>query len=113
MTDPRSEDDRTGMFADSIIEFGYQAWPEERTAEAGMTDEEIVVAFALTRLDSADSHLDIEDVAALVVHRLTPDQMLDLASRNLATRDELRGKLFDAAVEHVLRTVLTARGPID
>ncbi|MFC8527373.1 hypothetical protein [Nocardia sp. NPDC057227] len=78
-----------------------------------MTDEEIVVSFALTRLSNADSNLDLEDVAALVVHRLTPDQMLDLASRNLATRNELRGRLFDSAVEHVLRTVLTARGPAD
>ena len=78
-----------------------------------MTDEEIVVSFALTRLDNANSHLDLEEVAALVVRRLTPDRMLDLASRNLATRNELRGSLFDSAVEHVLRTVLTARGPVD
>ncbi|WP_218027218.1 hypothetical protein [Nocardia vaccinii] len=56
-----------------------------------MTDEEIVVAFALTRLDNANSDLDLEDVAALVVRRLTPDQMLDLATRNLAERNELRG----------------------
>ncbi|KAA8882023.1 hypothetical protein F3087_38860 [Nocardia colli] len=78
-----------------------------------MTDEEIVVAFALTRLDNANSDLDLEDVAALVVRRLTPDQMLDLATRNLATRNELRGALFESAVEHVLRTVLTARGFVD
>lgn len=78
-----------------------------------MTDEEIVVAFALTRLDNANSDLDLEDVAALVVRRLTADQMLDLAARNLAERNELRGALFESAVEHVLRTVLTARGPVD
>ncbi|MFI7003031.1 hypothetical protein [Nocardia sp. NPDC050175] len=78
-----------------------------------MTDEEIVVSFALTRLDNADSDLDLEDVAALVVRRLTPDQMLDLATRNLAARNELRGALFESAVEHVLRTVLTARGSVD
>ncbi|GAB2532695.1 hypothetical protein [Nocardia heshunensis] len=78
-----------------------------------MTDEEIIVAFALTRLDNANSELDLEDVAALVVRRLTPDQMLDLATRNLATRNELRGALFESAVEHVLRIVLTARGPVD
>ncbi|KIA61281.1 hypothetical protein [Nocardia vulneris] len=78
-----------------------------------MTDEEIVVAFALARLDNADSELDLDDVAALVVRRLTADQMLDLATRNLATRNELRGALFESAVEHVLRTVLTARGPVD
>ncbi|WP_433579260.1 hypothetical protein [Nocardia brasiliensis] len=56
-----------------------------------MTDEEIVVSFALTRLDNANSDLDLEDVAALVVRRLTPDQMLGLATRNLAARNELRG----------------------
>ncbi|WP_216894397.1 hypothetical protein [Nocardia alni] len=78
-----------------------------------MTDEEILVAFALTRLDNANSDLDLEDIAALVVRRLAPDQMLDLATRNLAERNELRGALFESAVEHVLRTVLTARGPID
>ena len=78
-----------------------------------MTDEEIVVAFALTRLDNANSDLDLEDVAALVVRRLTADQTLDLATRNLAERNELRGALFESAVEHVLRTVLTARGPVD
>ena len=78
-----------------------------------MTDEEVVVAFALARLDNANSDLDLEDVATLVVRRLSPDQMLDLATRNLAERDELRGALFQSAVEHVLRTVLTARGPVD
>ncbi len=78
-----------------------------------MTDEEIVVAFALTRLDNANTDLDLEDIATLVVRRLTPDQILDLATRNLAERNELRGALFASAVEHVLRTVLTARGPVD
>ncbi|MQY20936.1 hypothetical protein [Nocardia macrotermitis] len=78
-----------------------------------MTDEEIVVAFALIRLDNATADLDLEDIAALLVHRLPPDQILDLATRNLAERDELRGAVFPTAVEHVLRTVLTARGPVD
>ena len=78
-----------------------------------MTDEEVVVAFALARLDNANSDLDLEDVATLVVRHLSADQMLDLATRNLAERDELRGALFQSAVEHVLRTVLTARGPVD
>ncbi|WP_327146237.1 hypothetical protein [Nocardia sp. NBC_01327] len=78
-----------------------------------MTDEEIIISFALTRLDNANSDLDLEDVAALVVRRLTPDQILDLATRNLVERNELRGALFESAVEHVLRTVLTARGPVD
>lgn len=78
-----------------------------------MTDEEIIVLFAVTRLDTANSDFDLEDVATLVVRRLTPDQMLDLATRNLAARNELRGALFESAVEHVLRIVLTARGPVD
>jgi hypothetical protein len=76
-----------------------------------VTDEEIVIEFALTRLDNPG--LDLEEIAALVVRRIGPDRMLDLASRNLATRDELRGALFPSAVEHVLRVVLTLRGPID
>jgi hypothetical protein len=76
-----------------------------------MTDEEILIEFALTRLDNPG--LDLEEIAALVVRRVGPDHMLDLASRNLATRDELRGALFPSAVEHVLRVVLTLRGPID
>ncbi|MFF0501402.1 hypothetical protein ACFYU5_33750 [Nocardia aobensis] len=78
-----------------------------------MTDEEIVVEFALTRLDNRNGDFDLEDVAAAVVRRLTDDQRLYLASRNLAARDELRGAVFESAVEHVLRTVLIARGPVD
>jgi hypothetical protein len=39
--------------------------------------------------------------------------MLDFAGRNLATRGELRGAAFPSAVEHVLRVVLTLRGPAD
>jgi hypothetical protein len=39
--------------------------------------------------------------------------VLEFASRNLATRGELRGAVFPSAVEHVLRVVLTVRGPID
>ncbi len=39
--------------------------------------------------------------------------MLHLAARNLATRDELRGDAFAAAVEHVLRTVLQLRDGAD
>ena len=75
-----------------------------------MTDEELVVAFALTRLDHPD--LDLEEIAALLVRRVGPDRMLDLASRNLAVRGELRGRLFESAVEQVLRVVLTLRdGP--
>ncbi|MEO6087398.1 MAG: hypothetical protein ABIQ18_30220 [Umezawaea sp.] len=76
-----------------------------------MTDEELLVEFALTRLDNPG--LDIEDIAALVVRRTGPERMLEFASNNLATRGELRGALFPSAVEHVLRVVLTMRGPAD
>ncbi|NUT47751.1 MAG: hypothetical protein HOV94_10655 [Saccharothrix sp.] len=76
-----------------------------------MTDEELVVEFALTRLDHPD--LDLEEIAALVVRRVGADRMLDFAAQNLATRGELRGAAFPSAVEHVLRVVLTLRGPID
>lgn len=76
-----------------------------------MTDEELVVEFALTRLDHPD--LDLEEIAELVVRRMGTDRMLEFASRNLAARDELRGAVFPSAVEHVLRVVLTLRGPTD
>ncbi|MDL5157755.1 hypothetical protein [Actinomycetospora termitidis] len=73
-----------------------------------MSDEELIVAFALTRLDHPD--LDLEEIAALLVRRLGPDRMLDMASQNLADRGELRGPLFAAAaVERVMRVVLTLR----
>ncbi|OLF19143.1 hypothetical protein [Actinophytocola xanthii] len=76
-----------------------------------MSDEELVVEFALVRLDNPG--LDLEEVASLVVRRLGPQRMLEFASRTLAVRDELRGAVFPAAVEHVLRVVLTLRGPVD
>ncbi|MFD1149299.1 hypothetical protein [Saccharothrix hoggarensis] len=76
-----------------------------------MTEEELVVEFALARLDNPA--LDLEEVAALVVRRLGEDRMLEFASRNLATRGELRGAVFPSAVEHVLRVVLTLRDPLD
>ena len=72
-----------------------------------MTDEELVVEFALTRLDNPG--LDLEEVAAMIVRRAGPDRMLDLASRNLAVRGELRGGAFESAVEYVLRVVLKLR----
>jgi hypothetical protein len=76
-----------------------------------VTRDELVVAFALTRL----SHpaLDLEEVAALLVRRLGAEEMVELATQNLATRDELRGDAFAAAVEHVLRTVLLLRDGAD
>lgn len=76
-----------------------------------MSDEELIVEFALARLDHPE--LDLAEVAALVVGRLGTERMLELAARNLATRDELRGAAFPCAVEQVLRVVLTLRGPVD
>lgn len=76
-----------------------------------MTDEEILVEFALTRYDNPD--LDLEEIAALLVRRAGPERVLEFASRNLASRGELRGAMFESAVEHVLRVILTLRGPVD
>jgi hypothetical protein len=76
-----------------------------------MTDEELIVEFALTRLDNPE--LDLEEIAALVVRRMGEEATLEFASRNLATRGELRGAVFPSAVEHVLRVVLTLRGPVE
>lgn len=76
-----------------------------------MSDEELVVEFALARLDHPG--LDLDEIAAIVVRRLGTDRMLEFASRNLETRGELRGAAFLCAVEHVLRVMLTLRGPID
>jgi hypothetical protein len=76
-----------------------------------MTDEELLIEFALTRLDNSD--LELEDVAVLVVRKAGTELVMEFASRNLATRGELRGAMFASAVEHVLRVVLTLRGPVD
>jgi hypothetical protein len=76
-----------------------------------MTDEELVVEFALARLDHPG--LDIEEIAGIVVRRMGDEGMLEFAARNLETRDELRGAVFPCAVEHVLRVMLTVRGPVD
>ena len=72
-----------------------------------MTEDELVVEFALVRLDHPG--LDLEEIAAMVVRRVGPERMLEFAARNLATRDELRGGAFESAVEYVLRTVLMLR----
>ncbi|GAA4544865.1 hypothetical protein [Pseudonocardia xishanensis] len=72
-----------------------------------MTEEELIVEFALTRLDNPG--LDLDELAALVVRRVGPEHMLQFASQNLADRGELRGALFEAAVEHVMRVVLSLR----
>lgn len=76
-----------------------------------MTDEELVVEFALTRLDNPG--VDLEEIGALVVRRVGPDHMLHFASENLAVRGELRGGAFESAVEYVLRTVLKLRDAED
>lgn len=76
-----------------------------------MTDGELIVEFALARLDYPE--LDLEETAALLVRRMGPERMVEFASDNLATRGELRGAVFPSAVEHVMRVVLTLRGPID
>ncbi|MEJ2860710.1 hypothetical protein [Actinomycetospora flava] len=72
-----------------------------------MSDEELIVEFALARLDHPG--LDLDEVAALLVRRLGPERTVDFAAQNLADRGELRGSLFDAAVERVMRVVLTLR----
>lgn len=72
-----------------------------------MTDEELVVECALTRLDNPG--VELEEIAAMVVRRAGPDHMLQFASRNLAVRDELRGTAFASAVEYVVRVMLTLR----
>ena len=69
-----------------------------------MTVDELVVEFALARLDHPG--LDLEEIAVLVVRRVGPEQVVEFAARNLAVRDELRGGMFESAVEYVLRTVL-------
>jgi hypothetical protein len=75
-----------------------------------VTVDELVVEFALVRLDHPG--LDLEEIAAILVRRVAPDQTLEFASRNLATRDELRGGAFESAVEYVLRTVLMLRDDV-
>lgn len=72
-----------------------------------MSEDELVVGFALTRLDHPD--LDLDEIAAMLVRRVGPERMLEFASANLAARGELRGRAFDSAVEHVLRVVLRLR----
>jgi len=76
-----------------------------------VSDEELIVEFALTRLDHPG--LDLDEVAALLVRRLGPEHTVDFAAQNLADRGELRGALFDAAVERVMRVVLALRDAQD
>jgi len=76
-----------------------------------VADEELIVEFALTRLDNPG--VELEETAAMLVRRLGPDRMLEFASRNLAVRGELRGGAFESAVECVLRIVLNLRDAED
>lgn len=76
-----------------------------------MTEDELVVEFALTRLDHPDA--DLDEIAALLVRRVGAERMLQFASANLAVRGELRGGLFESAVEYVLRVVLKLRDAAD
>lgn len=78
-----------------------------RARLSGVSEDELVVEFALTRLDHPG--LDLDEIAAMVVRRVGPERMLEFASANLAARGELRGGAFDSAVEHVLRVVLRLR----
>ena len=72
-----------------------------------MRDEELIVEFALTRLDNPG--LELDEIAALLVARVGPATMVELAGQNLADRGELRGALFETAVERVMRVVLALR----
>ena len=75
-----------------------------------MTDDELLVELALTRLDHPG--LELDELAALVVRRHGTDLVLQLASQNLVVRGELRGGAFDSAVEQLVRVVLRLRdGP--
>jgi hypothetical protein len=76
-----------------------------------VSDEELIIEFALTRLDHPG--LELEEIAALLVRRVGPDRMVELAAQNLADRGELRGALFEAAVERVVRVVLALRDAQD
>lgn len=76
-----------------------------------MTDDELVVELALTRLDHPE--LELDEIAGLVIRRGGMDRAVELAARSLATRDELVGSAFDTAVEHVMRTVIRLRDGTD
>jgi hypothetical protein len=90
----------------------FQARAPHRSRDDGVVrDEELIVDFALARLDHPD--LDLEEIAALLVRRMSPAAVVGLAARSLADRDELRGGAFEAAVECVLRVVFRLRDAED
>jgi hypothetical protein len=76
-----------------------------------VTDDELVVEYVLAWRSHVDH--DREEVARMVVRRLGPAAVLDLASANLAVKGQLRASAYDAAVEYVLRLVLKLREDTD
>jgi hypothetical protein len=76
-----------------------------------VTDDELVVEYVLAW--RAHSGLDREDIARMVVRRLGPSAVLDLAAANLAVKGQLRASAYEAAVEYVLRLVLELREESD
>jgi hypothetical protein len=76
-----------------------------------VTDDELVVEYVLAWRDHTD--LDREEIARMVVRRLGPTAVLDLAAANLGAKGQLRATAYDAAVEYVLRLVLKLREDVD
>ena len=76
-----------------------------------MTDDELVVEYVLAW--RTHSGFDREDIARMVVRRLGPSAVLDLAAANLAVKGQLRASAYEAAVEYVLRLVLKLREESD
>ena len=72
--------------------------------------------FVLAAAAKGKSTLAIRPFGKLAQRRAVEAEarrMLDFAAQTLAARGELRGAAFPAAVEHVLRVLLTLRGPVD
>jgi hypothetical protein len=76
-----------------------------------VTDDELVVEYVLAW--RTHSGFDREDIARMVVRRLGPSAVLDLAAANLAVKGQLRASAYEAAVEYVLRLVLKLREESD
>ena len=76
-----------------------------------MTDDELVVEYVLAWRDHFER--DKEEVARMVVRRLGPPAVLDLAAANLAVKGQLRASAYEAAVEYVLRLVLSLREDVE
>jgi hypothetical protein len=76
-----------------------------------VTDDELVVEYVLAW--RAHSELDREEIARMVVRRLGPTAVVDLAAANLAVTGRLRASAYEAAVEYVLRLMLRLRDDPD